>query len=1178
MTDSSPTNLDYTKEVRFAVVMYGGVSLAIYINGVAQELLHMVRSTASKDGAKLGGTEKVYREISYLLADDQNERTSTDTENDQSGLPPTRFVVDIVSGTSAGGINGVFLAKALANGQDMDSLEGLWIEQGEIQQLLNDKRSIEHPLELQDPPQSLLNSQRMYLELLKALDGMDDDRPAAPRSPYVDELDLFVTSTDIRGVTLPIRLADDVVYERRHRNVMHFAYSKREVTGDNDDRNDFIGDNNPFLAYAARCTSAFPFAFEPMRLQDMDAVLKGMPKYYGDDSYKADSKRWEKFYKDYVNAKGPGTLPFPERSFNDGGVLDNKPFTYATETLGHRHADVPVDRKLIYIEPSPEHPELEMEIGERPNAIENVKAALLSLPRVETIRDDLQRVLDRNRLIHRANRVMQGVEADKEVAERTAVQNMVVAEGDNLEIAQWKTLGAMAPHPNVHELWAQPDLKDDEWSKLDLSDMLKRKGQSYVAYHRLEIAETTDLLAKLLARIGGLNDESDYFLIVRGLVKAWRDSFYVEYREDDPVKPTLNSFLVSFGLSYPIRRINFLRAKVDQLYSLDDEAQKILDGHFKGFWNEETGLSDEQRRLFRAALLRIKPKLNEIYVSLRRAGRLLRSRPSMEQLEGGGNEPAKQKNPIRDKILALFQAVGAAAAADVAEKKAVTDEPNKPSTTPLFDYFLGDGQSASQTSRNQRRRLSESRLEEECTMRAKALIRDHPELQGLIDESAKLIAEHVTKAREESERLASEVLNIEFTSSSPVEFANMSPDEENAILAARTCLHHYYDNYDDYDIVTFPLFYQTAVGEADVVEVIRVSPEDANSLIDEGTSGCRKLAGTAIGHFGAFLDELWRKNDILWGRLDGAERIITAILPNHPETRRLIADAQAAIVCEASEGLGQCELHDLLVESLMRTRTGNADDEALKTLSCFLGNLKNYCSPDLKVALDARIRDAEIRDYYRKVFKDRSRLEPEPTLRTVARATTIVGELLSGISKDYNVNDRYAGWIARLGTIFWGFVEVAVPNSLPHLLFRHWLKLLYTFEVLMIVGAAIFARPEVSQFGWTAFGVTAVLNVVAWLLGDFIKGKGSVKRFVVFLFASVFVILALIGALKTGSVLFGWQIKNLPILAWIHQNAIDFTGWLGGYVPAVVLRVAWWIVPLTLALALIVILWRRARN
>jgi len=50
MSDPSPRT-EYTQEIRFAVVMYGGVSLAIYINGIAQELLRMVRSTssASKD-------------------------------------------------------------------------------------------------------------------------------------------------------------------------------------------------------------------------------------------------------------------------------------------------------------------------------------------------------------------------------------------------------------------------------------------------------------------------------------------------------------------------------------------------------------------------------------------------------------------------------------------------------------------------------------------------------------------------------------------------------------------------------------------------------------------------------------------------------------------------------------------------------------------------------------------------------------------------------------------------------------------------------------------------------------------------------------------------------------------------------------------------------------------------
>src|SRR5688500_16122995 len=68
------------REIRLAVVMYGGVSLAIYINGVAQELLGLVRSTARTaadplatssllhPSADLRGAEPVYRQIATLLS------------------------------------------------------------------------------------------------------------------------------------------------------------------------------------------------------------------------------------------------------------------------------------------------------------------------------------------------------------------------------------------------------------------------------------------------------------------------------------------------------------------------------------------------------------------------------------------------------------------------------------------------------------------------------------------------------------------------------------------------------------------------------------------------------------------------------------------------------------------------------------------------------------------------------------------------------------------------------------------------------------------------------------------------------------------------------------------------------------------------------------------------------
>jgi patatin-related protein len=197
---------EYIKEVRFAVVMYGGVSLAIYINGIAQELLRLVRSTSSShdDGSggrnpvpaeELKGTERVYRRLSCLLSDPQLLKTfraaldngSAATKPDvvdqrlSENIVNTRFVIDVLSGTSAGGINAIYLAKALANDQNLDELKTLWVTEGDIALLINDKQSVTG-LELsnQTPPQSLLNSRRMYLKLLKAFQGMEATKKSAP--------------------------------------------------------------------------------------------------------------------------------------------------------------------------------------------------------------------------------------------------------------------------------------------------------------------------------------------------------------------------------------------------------------------------------------------------------------------------------------------------------------------------------------------------------------------------------------------------------------------------------------------------------------------------------------------------------------------------------------------------------------------------------------------------------------------------------------------------------------------------------------------------------------------------------------------------------------------------------------------------------------------------------------
>src|SRR5262249_7178766 len=116
------------------------------------------------------------------------------------------------------------------------------------------------------------------------------------------------------------------------------------------------------------------------------------------------------------------------------------------------------------------------------------------------------------------------------------------------------------------------------------------------------------------------------------------------------------------------------------------------------------------------------------------------------------------------------------------------------------------------------------------------------------------------------------------------------------VLAARACIDHYRRNFVLYDLVTYPVQYGTGAGETSVVNIFRVSPEDAGTLMKESAdkSEGAKLAGRALMSFGAFLDESWRRNDILWGRLDGAERIISALLPNNEDEelrKQLIKEA-----------------------------------------------------------------------------------------------------------------------------------------------------------------------------------------------------------------------------------------------------------------------------------------------
>src|SRR3546814_20089968 len=90
------------KELRIGLVLYGGVSLAVYMNGIATEFwsaLRASRSHTGTGGAALGGTPAVYRDLLQEL------------EALTSGAK-LRNVVDAVAGLYDGDVNGAALARA----------------------------------------------------------------------------------------------------------------------------------------------------------------------------------------------------------------------------------------------------------------------------------------------------------------------------------------------------------------------------------------------------------------------------------------------------------------------------------------------------------------------------------------------------------------------------------------------------------------------------------------------------------------------------------------------------------------------------------------------------------------------------------------------------------------------------------------------------------------------------------------------------------------------------------------------------------------------------------------------------------------------------------------------------------------------------------------------------------
>jgi patatin-related protein len=503
-----------TRELRLAVVLYGGVSLAIYMHGTTKELHRLVKASALEDhGLDVDGTpsERVYRELLRHTAE-RNKGVRT------------RVVVDVIAGTSAGGLNGVYLAKALAHNRSQESLRDLWLNRGDIKQLLRGPGWLPLLLKVpwllatarKKPPLKGDDMSRWIYGALRDMDGGGSD-PADLQTlmPPGHLLELFVTTTDFYGYDRDLIIGDPkLIHDHSHRHVLAFRY------GDGDDH--FSKAFNAALAFSARATSCFPGAFPPVSLELFGSYLK-------DDG--ADLSSIEPFFRLYkLSHAEPG-----QTYFVDGGVLDNRPFGHAIRALKRKPAESEVDRRLLYLEPHPAEP------GPRPPAkspspLPTILATISGIPKKEPILDE---ILDVSRHNERVRRIRDIIEMTFDpIAER--VEKIVGGDFSRL-----------ADSTSAEEIGRWRDRINEE--------ARAAAGLAHATYLRSKVSGVVDRYARTICRLSDYPEDCNQAAFVRAVLRSWAEGRLFPKRGDRavPVEDQVE-FLRKFDLDYGARRLRFV--------------------------------------------------------------------------------------------------------------------------------------------------------------------------------------------------------------------------------------------------------------------------------------------------------------------------------------------------------------------------------------------------------------------------------------------------------------------------------------------------------------------------------------------------------------------------------------------------------------------------------------------
>jgi patatin-related protein len=570
------------KELRIALVCFGGVSLAVYMHGISKEILKLVRASSALHGI----TDRAVRAKGSFFDGADRGDPEYDTEAVYFDLLreigrkiELRVVVDIIAGASAGGINGTMLARALSHDLPMDGLRDLWLDNADVEILLAPEARAKRwskfflqPLiwgaaktgmlgdlsdrEVRDklslfvrsrwfrPP---LSGSRMAELMFDAVTAMGAPRrEGSSLLPSSQRLDLIVMLTDYHGYQHLIQIHDPpLIRDREHHQVLRFSCRRN---GNGAAESDFTLGNAPALAFAARATSSFPGAFPPAQIREMDALVARRGVKWPDRAAFI-----ERNFAAHVQA---GIDPVAA-SFIDGSVLNNRPFHEAIAAIHGRPAYRQVDRRIVYIDPDPATSAAAVR-RDVPGFFATLKGAMSDIPRNQPVTDELSWVFSFNDEVRQLNGIIEGA--------RPSIHQL---------------LGRILADPLDRPVAAE---EIRAWREQANAQVAHDAGFAYQGYVRLKLASVRRFVARLIAAMRGAPPRSPLARLIAEIIDVWASTAGIVFAERDshairretavaePV-PDWAKFLLAFDVDYRKRRLNFLIEGQNRLYQMVDHAR-----------------------------------------------------------------------------------------------------------------------------------------------------------------------------------------------------------------------------------------------------------------------------------------------------------------------------------------------------------------------------------------------------------------------------------------------------------------------------------------------------------------------------------------------------------------------------------------------------------------------------